>query len=103
LIATCGTMNWFLISAAIVAGSARPDCTWNRLRAQRCKRSAMMTFSLPCRTMSISRCSSALIFSRSISACRSWRLTARVPCGLDSCTAASNCACRVKKSGVFAR
>jgi hypothetical protein len=96
-------MNCVRISAAIEAGSALPDCTWKVLRAQRCSRSAMIMFSLPWRTMSITRCSRALIFSRSISACRSCRLTARLPCGLVSCTAASSCAWRSKKSGEFAR
>ena len=58
----------------------------SRPRVQRCRRSAVTTFSVPWRTMSITRCSSALIFSRSISAWRSCRLTARLPCGLVSCT-----------------
>jgi hypothetical protein len=96
-------MNWFFSSASSVAGSARPDCTSSMLRAQRWMRSVITMFSLPCRTISMMRCSSALIFSRSISACRSCRLTARLPCGLVICTAASNCAWRSKKSGVLAR
>ena len=51
-------------------------------RVQRCSRSAMTTFSLPLRIISISCCSKPLIFSRSISTWRSCRLTARLPCGL---------------------
>ena len=58
-------------------------------------------FSLPWRIISIRRSSSTLIFSRSISAWRSCRLTARPPCGLVSCTAPSRSAWRSKKSGVW--
>ncbi len=74
-----------------------------RLRAQRSTLSDSITFSLPCRTISMMRCSSDLIFSRSISAWRSCRPTARLLCGLVNCTAASSSAWRKKKSGVLLR
>jgi hypothetical protein len=63
---------------------------------------AMAAFSVLWRTISMMRCSSPLIFSRSISAWRSCRLTARWPCGLVSCTLASTSAWRSKKPGVAA-
>jgi hypothetical protein len=101
--ATWGTMNWVRSSPAMLAGRSTASCVSSRLRAQRCSLSAISMFSLPLRIMSMIRCSSSLIFSRSISAWRSCRLTARLPCGLVICTAASTSAWRAKNSGVFTR
>ncbi len=103
LMPTWGTENCSWISRAIWAGSANESAVRNRLRAHCNSLSESSRFSLPLRIMSMTRNSSALIFSRNICAWRSCREIVRLLCGLLSCTAASNSAWRSKKSGVLAR
>ena len=82
------------------------SCAWgvtNNSHDQRCNLSVSTMFSLPCRIMSMMRCSKALILSRSICAWRSCKPTVRWLCGCVSCTVANKEAWRSKKSGVFTR
>ncbi|MCY1372956.1 hypothetical protein D9M69_601970 [compost metagenome] len=103
LTATCGTWNCEAISRTTTHGSSRGSRVSSSSVVQRCSLSAMAEFSLPWRIISTAFCSRPLILSRSNSAWRSCRLTARLPCGLVSCTVPSRLAWRTKKSGVLAR
>ncbi len=101
--ATWGTSNRVRMPCSTACGTSAAQRTPASWRAHWCTLPAMAAFSLLWRTISMTRCSSSLILSRSISAWRSCRLTARWPCGLAKVTEASSSAWRSKKPGVAAR
>ncbi|MOA19442.1 hypothetical protein D3C78_1398230 [compost metagenome] len=102
-IAACGTSNTARSPSVIAWGSPRASLTLARSQFQRWIFWVMAAFSLLLRTISMMRCSRPLILSRSISAWRSCRLTARWPCTLGRRTPASKSAWRSKNSGTWPR